>query len=156
MKTQKLVLSLVVALVMVVANTYASSLEAFNDSYKISAEEIAVADANVVSGWNIVYGESSRPVKVTMQQTKAGDEYLVRCGYFEVKYVNGAKGFGVREMRAKEQLVPVELNAKVLDAAQINTQKIISGTKIEDAQVLDMIASFLPDLINDEYKNILN
>ncbi len=40
MKTKKFILSLVVALVLVVTNTYASSIEAFNDSYKISSEEV--------------------------------------------------------------------------------------------------------------------
>ncbi len=156
MKTKRFILSLVVALVLVVTNTYASSFEAFNDSYKISSEEVAVTGAEAIPSWNIVYGESSRPVKVQLNQTRSGDEYIVRCGYFEVKYVNGANGFGVRELRGREQIVPVDLNYKVLNPVQLNTQKIISGTKIANEQVLDMIASFLPDLINEEYKNILN
>lgn len=138
------------------SNSYASDNEVFNDNYKISIDAIAVSGANVAQSWNIVYGESNRPVTVTLKRSKAGDEYLVRSSYFEVRYVNGPKGFGVREVRGADQRVPAELNFKVLNSSSLNNQYLISGAKVEDQKVVDMIASFLPDLINDEFKNILN
>ena len=157
MKTKHILLSVMfVALVLVVTNSYASSGEAFIDNYKISSEEVVVPGKDVAKSWNIVYGDSGRPVKVFLKQTKSGDEYIVRSGYFEVKYVNGTKGFGVREVKGSEQLVPTDLNYKVLSSVNLNSQKIISGSKIADDQVLEMIASYLPELINDQFKNILN
>ena len=157
MKTKHILSSLIlVVMVAVATNLYASSFEAFNDNYKISPEEIAVPSKDVAKCWSIIYGESNRPVKVTLKQTKNGDEYIVRSGYFEVKYVNGDKGFGVREVRGADQKVPTDLNYKVLNSVSLNSQKIISGSKVADDQVLEMIASFLPELINKEYKTILN
>ncbi|WP_163716106.1 hypothetical protein [Mangrovibacterium lignilyticum] len=157
MKVKQSFLSLIlVALVVVATNSYASSYEAFNDTYRISTEDVAVSSKDVAKCWNIVYGDSSRPVKVFLKQTKNGDEYTVRSSYFEVKYVNGAKGFGVRELRGSEQKVPADLNYKVLNNVNLNSQKIISGAKVADGQVLEMIADFLPELINDEFKTILN
>jgi len=157
MKTKHILSSLILVVMVVVAtNLYASSIEAFNDDYKIYSEEIAVSTKDAVKCWNIVYGESGRPVRVCLKQTKRGDEYTVRTGYFEVKYVNGAEGFGVRELRGSEQKVPTDLNYKVLNSVSLNRQKIISGSKLADDQVLEMIASFLPELINDQFKTILN
>ncbi|MFV0377208.1 MAG: hypothetical protein ACK5JD_07890 [Mangrovibacterium sp.] len=157
MKTKIFLLSVVLGTMgLLASNSYASDAEVFNENYKILTDATAVSGKNAAQSWNIVYGESKRPVTVTLKQTKAGDEYVVRNNYFEVKYVNSAKGFGVREVRGIDQRVPADLNFKVLNSLQLNNQRIISGTKIEDQNVVDMIASFLPELINDEFKNILN
>lgn len=157
MKTKHILSGLILVVVTVVAtNLYASSLEAFNDTYKISSEEIAVPGKDVAKCWNIVYGESNVPVKVYLNRTKSGDEYTVRTSYFEVKYVNGARGFGVCELKGIEQQVPADLNYKVLNSVSLNNQKIISGSKVADHQVLDLIAGFLPELINEQFKSILN
>ncbi len=144
------------ALMAVTTMSFAHSGESFNDDYKISSKENFVPGASFNQSWEITYGGSGRPVQVLLKTTKTGDEYLVRTGYFEVKYVNGEKGFGVREVKSSEQVVPADLNAKVLNAASMNTQKVISSTKVSSDQVLDMIASYLPDLINENYRNILN
>lgn len=157
MKTTRIILSLVlVALTTIATNLYASSNEAFNDNYRISTVDVSAQSADVAQCWDIVYGDSSRPVKVFLKQTKKGDEYIVRTNYFEVKYVNGAKGFGVRELAGSEVRVPADLNYKVLDLINLNNQKVISASKLAEDQVLETIASFLPELINDQYKTILN
>ncbi|PTN10498.1 hypothetical protein [Mangrovibacterium marinum] len=157
MKTNRIFLSLiVVAIIGFATNLYASSNEAFNDNYKISTVDLSSSGVNAVQCWDIVYGDSSRPVKVFLKQTKKGDEYIVRTNYFEVKYVNGSKGFGVRELSGSEQRVPADLNYKVINLNSFNSQKIISGSPIERERALEMIASFLPDLVNEQYKTILN
>jgi len=48
------------------------------------------------------------------------------------------------------------LNAAVLNQSQLNGQKCISAEAIENGKVLEMIASYLPDLINEQYNSILN
>jgi RNAse (barnase) inhibitor barstar len=157
MKTTRIFFSLIlVALTVLATNSYASSNEAFNDNYKISTVDVAAQNADAAKCWDIVYGDSNRPVKVFLKETKKGDEYIVRTNYFEVKYVNGAKGFGVRELSGSEQRVPADLNYKVINLNNLNNQKIISGTKVADNDVLEMIASFLPELVNEQYKTILN
>lgn len=157
MKTTRIFFSLVfVALTVFATNSYASSNEAFNDNYKISIAEVAEQNADAPQCWNIVYGDSNRPVKVFLKETKKGQEYIVRTNYFEVKYVNSAKGFGVRAISGSEQRVPADLNSKVLNTISMNGQKVISGSVLPEEQVLETIASFLPELINDQYKTILN
>lgn len=157
MKTRNTLFSLFLgAITLLASNLYAADFGAFNDNYKISPDAVAVQGKDIAKSWTIVYGESSRPVTVILKQTKSGDEYIVRNNYFEVKYVNGAKGFGVREVRGTDTRVPADLNLKVLNSSQMNSQRIISPAKVDDQHVVEMIATYLPDLINDEFKNILN
>jgi len=147
---------LFVALMAVTTTGFAHSGEAFIDDYKISPKENFVPGTAFQQSWEITYGESGRPVQVLLKETKNGEEYVIRTGYFEVKYVNSEKGFGVRELKAGEQVVPAGLNSKVLNESMMNNQKVISSTKVAGDQVLDMIASFLPELINENYQSILN
>ena len=152
----RLVSLLFVALVAISSAGFAHQGETFVDDYKISPKTDFVPGTDFQQSWNITYGDSNRPVQVLFKETKGGQEYIVRTSYFEVKYVNSDHGFGVRPLKLSEQRVPADLNFKVLNAQQLNSQKIISGNMVSSDQVLEMIADFLPELINDEYKNILN
>lgn len=147
---------LFVALMVLTTTGFAHSGEAFNDDYKISPKEDLISGTNLQKSWEITYGESGRPVQVVLKETRNGNEYMIRTGYFEVKYVNSEKGFGVRMLKPGEQLVPADLNMKVLNAGMLNSQKIISATRLADSEVLDLIASYLPELINENYRSILN
>lgn len=157
MKSKNTMFSLLfVALMAITTTGFAHGSEAFIDDYKISPKENFVPGTTFQQSWEITYGESGRPVQVLLKETKNGEEYVIRTGYFEVKYVNSEKGFGVRELKAGEQVVPAGLNSKVLNQSMMNNQKVISSTKVAGDQVLDMIASYLPELINENYQNILN
>jgi len=147
---------LFVALVAISSAVYAYGGEAFVDNYKISPKEDFVPGKAFQKSWEITYGESSRPVQVLLKETRNGEEYIIRTNYFEVKYVNSEKGFGVRQLNPGEQIVPADLNLKVLNSRMLNNQKVISGSKIASDQILETIASYLPELINEEYQNILN
>lgn len=96
------------------------------------------------------------PVHVYMKETKKGQEYIVRSKYFEVKYVNGSTGFGAKRISSSESTVSESLNAAVVNAKSLDSQQCISPNLIAEDHVLEMIASYLPDLINEQYNNILN
>jgi hypothetical protein len=147
---------LVIALTAVTSVSFAHGNEAFNDDYKISPKEDLIPGTAFRKSWEITYGESGRPVQVLLKETKSGEEYIIRTNYFEVKYVNSEKGFGVRELKPAEQIVPADLNMKVLNVSMMNNQKVISPTRVTDNEVLDLIAGYLPELINAEYRSILN
>ncbi len=147
---------LFVAFIAISSSVFAHQGEKFVDDYKISTKTDFVPGSAFQQSWNITYGESTRPVQVLLKETKSGEEYIVRTNYFEVKYVNSEKGFGVRTLKLSEQQVPADLNFKVLNSNGLNSQKVISASMISREEVLDMIASYLPELVNPEYKNILN
>lgn len=147
---------MLVVFTLISINVWAGNEESFNLNYKISPDLNFSPNSGFEKSWEIAYGESKTPVRVFMKETKKGQEYLVRTSYFEVKYVNGSQGFGVRLINGSESTVSESLNSSVLNQVQLNSQRCISTGAIGNEQVLEMIASYLPDLINEQYNSILN
>lgn len=158
MKTKNwFVYSMMVLFVTVFSTSvWAGNEGSFNSNFKISPDLNFSPTSDYQKSWEIAYGESVSPVHVFMKETKKGQEYIVRTKYFEVKYINGAQGFGVKMLNGSESTVSASLNTAVLNQAQLTNQKCISAEAIASEKVLDMIASYLPDLINEQYSSILN
>jgi len=137
-------------------NVWAGNEASSNSNFKISPDLNFSPTADFQKSWVIAYGEASKPVHVFLRETKKGQEYVVRTSYFEVKYVNGSQGFGVKLLNGSDIKVNESLNTTVLNQAGLNNQKHISVEAIDSDKVLEMIACYLPDLINKQYSNILN
>ena len=157
MKTKNLfVQAMLIVFTLISINVWAGNEDSFNSSYKISPDLNFSPNSDFQKSWVIAYGESKTPVQVFLKETKKGQEYVVRTKYFEVKYVNGAKGFGVKMLNSSESTVSESLNSAVLNTSKFDSQKCISNEAVRNDQVLEMIASYLPDLINEQYNSILN
>jgi len=157
MKTKNLfVQAMLIVFTLISINVWAGNEESFNSNFRISPDLNFSPNTDFQKSWEIAYGESKTPVHVFLKETKRGQEYVVRTKYFEVKYVNGAKGFGVTMVNGSESTVSENLNNAVLNALQLNNQKRISSEAIGNDHILEMIASYLPDLINEQYNSILN
>jgi hypothetical protein len=137
-------------------NGFAGGNDIFVGDYKISPKVDFTPTKEYQQNWEITYGESKRPVQVLLRETKKGDEYLVRTNYFEVKYVSSEKGFGACPVKVSDLIVPENLNSQVINEDQLNTQKVITASPVSREKALGLIADFLPELVNDRYKNILN
>jgi hypothetical protein len=148
--------AILVVFTMISINVWAGNKESSNSTYKISPDLNFNPTSGFQKSWEIAYGGSNTPVRVFMKETKKGQEYLVRTKYFEVKYVNGPNGFGVRMVNGTERTVSETLNGAVLNQTQVNGQKCISPEAIGSDHVLETIASYLPDLINEKYNSILD
>ncbi|VAW17335.1 hypothetical protein MNBD_BACTEROID01-255, partial [hydrothermal vent metagenome] len=68
----------------------------------------------------------------------------------------GHKGFGVAIMRNNWRDVPEELSNAVINAEAMKGQSILTPNKIGDEKALELIACYLPGLLNDSYKHLLN
>lgn len=147
---------MLVVFTLISTTVWAGNEGAFNSKYKISPDLNFNSASGFQQSWDITYGESKTPVQVLLRETKKGQEYFVRTKYFEVKYVNGNNGFGVKLIYGSESTVSESLNEAVLNKNKLASQKIISAVKISDDSILETIASFLPELINEQYVSILN
>jgi len=157
MKKRNLFVQLMLVVFTVISiNVWAGNEESLNSTYKISPDLNFNPTSSFQKSWEIAYGESKTPVHVFMKETKKGQEYLVRTKYFEVKYVNGSAGFGVRMVSEADRTVSEALNTAVLNQTKVDGQKCISKEAIGNEQILEMIASYLPDLLNEQYNSILN
>lgn len=157
MKTKNLFVQvMLIVFTLISVNVWAGNEDTLNSSYKISPDQNFTPASGFQKSWEIAYGESKTPVHVYLKETKKGQEYIVRTKYFEVKYVNGSNGFGAKMISSNESTVSESLNAAVLNAKNMESQKCISQSAIAEEHVLETIASYLPDLINEQYNSILN
>ncbi len=106
--------------------------------------------------WKISYSKDEVPVTVVKRKTLEGTEYLVQSEYFAVCYVSTSDGFGAKQLRSKWCSVPKKINKAVINQQELAKQQIITPNNVDDKTALGLIASYLPDLINDGYTHILN
>jgi uncharacterized membrane protein YvbJ len=105
--------------------------------------------------WTISYSELEKPITIVLRTVANGKEYVVRSEFFEVIYVSDKAGFGVKKIYAPLKEVPTKINSSVLNKQQIQNQKILTPNEVSDAYALSLIASYLPDLLNDGYKHLI-
>ena len=158
MKKLNLVTILVAAflLVSVVASATGTGTRAAFNAYEIEKVDNLYMGKSVKALWTLSYSVNEEPVTVVKRKTLEGTEYVVHSKFFEVSYLATTKGFGVKETRKSWSDVPKKITHAVLSQEQMERQEIITPTKVDDEKALGLIASYLPDLINDGYTHLLN
>ena len=140
-----------------IASTYANAtgLRSELNDYKI--EEI---NANLAEGmekvWKLTYNGGEKPVTVVKRDLPNGCAYVVNSDFFEVCYASTPKGFGTRTIKRSWSTVPMQISEAVINQNEIKKQQIILPGQVDDETALGLIASFLPHLLNDDYKHLLN
>ncbi|MCK3685196.1 hypothetical protein [Maribellus sp. YY47] len=128
---------------------------AFNE-YEISLVQDLHMGKQVKAVWKLSYSKNETPVTVVKRKTGEGTEYLVQSEYFAVCYRSTAAGFGAKEAKGAWCAVPKKINRAVINQEQLARQEILTPEKVNDEYALGLIASYLPQLINDGYTHILN
>ena len=121
-----------------------------NRSFTITPDNSANSTA-----WNLKYSESENAINITMSENKGEKAYTVRSKFFEVAYVVNKNGFGARLIRGNNARVPDQILEKIINQEALINQKVISDAQIDNATALNLIASYLPDLINSNYKHLV-
>lgn len=156
----KRVLNLVAVAVLIfvgVSVSNASNTIKQTDLFTIVAnDDVAINNMPFQKSWTIAYGDAGKNVVVLKRTTKKGEEYLVRNEFFEVRYVNTEKGFGVRLVRNADSKVDYTINSLVLNEAMLAQQTIIWSEMLTEQKALEYIADFVPTLLNENYKHLLN
>ena len=123
------------------------------ESYTITAVETATNAA--VTTWDLQYSESGNSLKIFLTEKNGEKEYTVRGKFLEVSYVMNKNGFGARAVKNNKSVIPAEINSKVINGQQLIQQRIITPEQIDNEKALNLIAGFLPDLLNENYKHLL-
>lgn len=132
-------------------NVLGNVTAALKDSFTITAADNSVNS----SVWNLKYSDSENSFKITISERNGEKEYTVRSKFFEVAYVVNKNGFGARMVKAGKAQVPGEILKNIINPDALNNQKVISNEQINNETALNLIASYLPDLINDNYKYLI-
>ncbi len=125
-------------------------------AYEISSVDNLYTGKSIQKIWTISYSTNETPVTVLKMKTVEGFEYVVHAQYFEVSYASTSEGFGVKEIRSNWRNVPKKITKAVLNDEEMKRQAILTPNKVDDKMAIGLIASYLPDLVNDGYTHVLN
>jgi len=62
----------------------------------------------------------------------------------------------VKKVKKSWSSVPLEICSAVLNAEEMKKQGIITPNGVDDEKALGLIASYLPQLLNENYTHLLN
>ncbi|QZT38730.1 hypothetical protein K5X82_07475 [Halosquirtibacter xylanolyticus] len=144
-----------IAIMFTVSVVKANDLDNSVSMNNFHIKEVSSIDTNALNIWELNYGNINKGVHIEKNFTNNGTEYIVRGEFFEVRYVNNKNGFGVREIQTRNAKVNEQISYAVIDQKQMENQRIISPKGISDEKALNLIASYLPDLVRNNYKHIL-
>ncbi|HET6558112.1 MAG TPA: hypothetical protein VFG54_12410 [Prolixibacteraceae bacterium] len=105
--------------------------------------------------WKLSFSKQETPVTVALRPVANGTEYVVRSEFFEVIYAYDKNGFGVRKIHSSLKGVPDPINYSVLNKQQLQQQRILTPNKVSDEVALGLITSYLPDLLNEDYRHLI-
>lgn len=136
--------------------TFASSPETGLTEYKITPVENLILGENIKKVWTVDYSEFEKPVTITLQKVGKYNRFIVRSKFFELVYASCNEGFGVKCIKNSERNVDPKICSSVLNEQQMQNQRILTSNPVSEEQALELIASYLPDLINEEYRHVID
>lgn len=156
MKNLNYVTILVVGFLFVAISAHAAGIRNEFNEYEITTVNDIHVGRSVKAIWTLSYSDKEAPVTVVKRKTLEGIEYVVQADHFAVSYTATSKGFGAKETRSTWTTVPKTISNAVINKKELAKQQIITPNKINDETALGLIASYLPDLLNTDYKHLLN
>lgn len=156
MKKLNYVIILVVGFLFVAISANAAGIRNEFREYEITTVNNLHVGKSVKAIWTLSYSENEAPVTVVKRKTMEGFEYVVQTDHFAVSYASTVNGFGAKEVRNTWTNVPKKITNAVISKEQLVKQKVITPNKVNDEMALGLIASYLPELLNDNYTHLLN
>ena len=156
MKKLSVLASVLICLVFVSVNALATGFRSEFKDYKIKTIDDVNVGKDVKAIWSISYSNNETPVTVIKRKTQDGAEYAVYSKYFEVSYLSSAKGFGTKLLKKSKSSVPAKINNAIINMKELKKQEILTPNSVNDEQALELIASYLPFLLNEGYTHLLN
>ncbi len=147
---------ILVLLIVSTVSVNATGLRTEFKSYNIEEVDNLYMGKEVKALWTLRYSQDEEPVTIVKRKTLEGTEFVVHSKYFEVSYASTSEGFGAKEVRRSWSNVPKKITNAVICKEELAHQEIITPNKVDDKTALGLIASYLPDLINDDYTHLLN
>ncbi|MDX9883681.1 MAG: hypothetical protein RBS73_16590 [Prolixibacteraceae bacterium] len=147
----------VMALICLVTFALGASATSLNtDQFQITPVDKPLMEL-AVKEWKLKYSKNNDfEITIDLMTTKKGVEYVVYSKYFEVSYACCKDGFGVKEVKPAWSKIDSKYKDKVLDSNKMSGQRIITPSQVPESEALGLIASYLPDLLKDQYKYLLN
>lgn len=155
MKHNFLKTAILVVLIFTGLTAFAGSFKTESSNAEITQVDNLFLGKNVEKVWTISYSNGEKPLTVTLLKTNKYPTYVVRSAFFEVVYAADEEGFGVKKVTSSERSVNKQITNAVLNCDQLKKQCVLTPNKVSEKYALGLIASYLPDLLNNGYKHLI-
>ncbi len=160
MKTKLFILTVCVALLSLGASAKIKTGQALtgNSLTEFGNYSITVANApmmvnnEAVKTYDLMYDNTSNPVKIGVVKTEDCSKFIVRTDEFEVQYTCNKGVFGVKKIEAQYQQLPKEEIDAKLERFNYFSQRVICQDKKSEDELLGLIACYFPKLIKEDYQ----
>lgn len=156
MKNLNFVSIFLIGFLLVSVSANATGVRSQFNEYEITSVEDVRVGKKVQAIWTLSYSEDESAITVLKRKTLEGTEYIVQNDHFAVSYALTVNGFGVKPVRKAWTNVPRQITNAVISKSAMAQQAVITPNKVDDKRALKLIASYLPDLINDGYTHVIN
>lgn len=102
------------------------------------------------------YENGEQPVYISVDHSNNCRNFIVRSKYFEIQYKCKKNKFGVAYLQSKYTTLDPVANIARIDKDEFARQKVITNTKKSDEELMGLIASYFPTLLNEQFKKALN
>jgi hypothetical protein len=160
MKTKLFILTICVALVSLGASAKTKDAKALTGNsltefgkytITVSDEQMVIAD-EAVKTYDLMYENTSNPIRVGLVKEEQCTTFVVRTDDFEIQYSCNKGVFGVKKIESRFQTLPKEEMDAKLDRVNYFSQRVISTNKKSEEELLGLIACYFPALVNEDYQ----
>lgn len=155
MKTRTISFAIVAVLFFVSSFSFAGNTGKANSEFEITPVENLHFGNSIEKVWTLNYSLLNKPVTIASRKVATGKEYVVRTKFLEVVYASDDEGFGVRKMDPSIKEIPESITSSILNKQQMKAQKTLTRNKVTDDYALDLIATHLPELLNEQYLHLI-
>lgn len=136
-------------------SVFGNTLNSSGTNAEITPVDNLFLGKNVEKIWTINYSNGEKPVTVTRLKTQKYPAYVVRSQFFEVVYASDEEGFGVKKVTSSQRSINKKITDAVLNSDQLHKQGVLTPNEVSEEYALGLIASYLPDLLNNGYKHLI-
>ncbi len=160
MKTKLFILTVCVALLSLGASAKIKTGQALTGNSLTEFGNYSITVANTpmmvnneaVKTYDLMYDNTSNPVKIGVVKTEDCSKFIVRTDEFEVQYTCNKGVFGVKKIEAQYQQLPKEEIDAKLERFNYFSQRVICQDKKSEDELLGLIACYFPKLIKEDYQ----
>ncbi len=155
MKNNLLKTSTLAAFLFAVLTSFVGSAKTGSSVFEINPVENLFLGKNIEKVWTITYSGKEKPLTIALQKIGKNLAYVVRSEFFEVIYSSDQEGFGVKQVSRANRTVNNRITSSILSKDELNRQRILTTNPVSEEYALGLIASYIPDLLNDGYEHLI-
>ncbi len=117
----------------------------------VSSDKTVMVNGENLKAYLITYENSPMEVTVLVQPEKKCKNYIVLSDKLSIQYVCNGDYFGVQRLETPFNMDGFTSSDEALNRSEYFHQKLIEPGKLSEVQSTELIASFFPRLIKDEF-----